>query len=758
MRYPELGRLLTQMVKKLNAQHNRTMAGTMKELADELGVSPDTIYKWRRGKYKPEPSMLAKLVEIGVAKAGMERNWAERVLFRCQHPDQVALLRRLFPTKESSIRHNLPRRPYIRLVGREKELTSIRSRLTPESRHWLAPIEGVGGVGKSALALEIGWYFVENYDRLPPSRRFTAVIWVSAKQEWLTTRGIMPHRATFTNLDDVYRAIADVLEWPAIRRVSHEEQHHEVKKALQRAGEVLLILDNLETVDDPNVLHFLRDLPPPAKAITTMRFHEDMPYPIRLRELDQHAARELVDQECAARGLMLSQDQYERLLASTRGLPLAIWWAVRLMAMKGYGIEATLRQLANPSGDLQRFVFSEARIRLKERYPAAWEVLKTLTFFDLDSGATTDALAATVGLERLAVEQALKQLLNLNLINRQELGTRFTMLPLTRDFAQQEITPEWEMIARDQWSDHFRQYVEQYGDDDLGEGVSQESREKLRNEINNIRLAIEWSFEHKPTKAVRLVERITTFLLDEGHCSERLTLCERALEVATTPRSQAGLLTRLGWSYLLKGEYKQAQRTNHVGLRIAQQHGITGRSVQLLRDLGHCCSLQGQYVQASQYHTQSLSLAKEIKQDIGILEATRFQSKNAYRRGQHEKAKQYLLELLPLYHKSHPRQLVSALRVLGNIAISKGSLNEARNRLQEAEEHIQSSYYEAEEEALVYRSWGDLEKAAGNPTAARSFYQNALHLATRLGIRPEIEQLEQRIREIEHSIISNTKP
>ena len=534
MRHPELGRLITRMVKSLNAQNDLTMAGTMERLGRQLSVMPDTIYKWRRGRHKPEPSILAELVKIGVAEAGMNQKWAERVLYRGEHPDRATLLSHLFPQDTERVRHNLPRRPYIRLVGREEELAEIMGRLVPESRHWLAPIEGVGGVGKSALALEVGWHFVENYERLPPGRRFVGIIWISAKRELLTTHGIESRRTSFTNLDDIYRAIADVLDWPAIRRAERAEQHREVVKALQKAGQVLLITDNLETVDDPEVLAFLRDLPPPAKAVTTMRFHEDMPYPIRLRELDKDAAKELVAQECAMRDLTLTEEQITDLLAFTRGLPLAIWWAVGLMAMQGYGIQATLQRLSNPSGDLQRFIFSEALTRLHSRHPLAQQVLQALTFFDLDSGATKEALADTIG---APIEQALKQLLNLNLVNRHQSGKRFTILPLTRDFAQQEITPEWEREARERWSEYFlrlaRRHLVNEAEERYWNTLGSRDAKPLDPQIRNLLNVLAWA--EKQGYGLILIDMMMTLAhyLDKRMLfAERLQYARKAAEAA----------------------------------------------------------------------------------------------------------------------------------------------------------------------------------------------------------------------------------
>ena len=76
---------------------------------------------------------------------------------------------------------SLPRRPYF--VGREEELKSIFESLHPNSRTFIIGIEGIGGVGKSALAIEVSHRFVEN-------ELFESVIWISSKVSILTLHGI----------------------------------------------------------------------------------------------------------------------------------------------------------------------------------------------------------------------------------------------------------------------------------------------------------------------------------------------------------------------------------------------------------------------------------------------------------------------------------------------------------------------------------------------------------------------------------------
>ena len=126
---------------------------------------------------------------------------------------------------EALPRHNLPPRDYERFVGRQKELDEVRRLLPyPKSRHHLVTIDGIGGIGKSALALETAYYARDSYAGLPEPERFEAIVWVSAKRTYLTADGILEQRQAFRALDDLYAAIAQVLDYPAITRAPAEEQ------------------------------------------------------------------------------------------------------------------------------------------------------------------------------------------------------------------------------------------------------------------------------------------------------------------------------------------------------------------------------------------------------------------------------------------------------------------------------------------------------------------------------------------------------
>ena len=84
-------------------------------------------------------------------------------------------------------------------------------------------------------------------------------------------------RQFLRTLDDLFSAIAIALQREDITRARPEDQDHVVRRALTRQR-TLLIVDNLETVDDEQLLLFLRScrLPPrpsspPATASTRLR-------------------------------------------------------------------------------------------------------------------------------------------------------------------------------------------------------------------------------------------------------------------------------------------------------------------------------------------------------------------------------------------------------------------------------------------------------------------------------------------------------
>jgi LuxR family glucitol operon transcriptional activator len=103
---------------------------------------------------------------------------------------------RFLGMKPPRIYHNLPQPDYGTFIGREEELAQGHRILRPypHSQEHLVTIDGIGGIGKSALALETAHRYLREYEALLEEERFGAIIWTSAKSSVLTADGIKPRQ------------------------------------------------------------------------------------------------------------------------------------------------------------------------------------------------------------------------------------------------------------------------------------------------------------------------------------------------------------------------------------------------------------------------------------------------------------------------------------------------------------------------------------------------------------------------------------
>ena len=249
--------------------------------------------------------------------------------------------------------HNLFQPDYTRFVGRQNELEWLRQRLSPKDRAWQMVIAGIGGVGKSSLALAVAHEYRERYQELEIETRFEAIIWITAKEEVLTIKGRKPSSPLgliFRTLEDMYSTIAQTLEREDITRALPGEQDHLVQKALI-ARRTLLIIDNLESVIDERVRTFLRNLPAPTKCIITSREWVDVADILKLAGLPPEEAENLINEESIARDVKLNDVQRQQLIKRTSGLPLPIKLSVARMA-SGETFDQVMRWLGNATGDL----------------------------------------------------------------------------------------------------------------------------------------------------------------------------------------------------------------------------------------------------------------------------------------------------------------------------------------------------------------------------------------------------------------------
>ena len=455
----EFDDVLPQRVNRVRVE--RAVAFFLQCLVEEVWHLPELhpIYELRLQRITAE-----KATEMVGEIKGMRNDVRQAFLQLIQNLDEQRNLLEGDTNGQSHIiyqpKHNLPQPEYGLFVGRENEKKELIKLLRPhpESIYYVMTILGVGGVGKSALALEIAHYYRQRYSDLSVQEKFDAIIWFSAKETVLVEDEIHSRWPVQKKIDDLYSVIAGVLGHDETLKgvASLEEQDQKIRKLLS-SQRTLLILDNLETVDDERLLDFILHPPTPTKIIVTTRHWVSVAYPIKLEGMPYNDAKSLIEQQRKIGNVQLSEEETEKLIHLTGGVPLAIVWSIGLIR-SGRSPKLVLNLLGNAKSSIAQFIF-EASIQQIRNTPA-YNILITLALF-LDY-ATDYKVREHVRREELGNlaqisdtdrDEGLALLYQLSLINQN--ANQFSLLPLTKVFALEELIQH----SNDQFFDNLRKRV-----------------------------------------------------------------------------------------------------------------------------------------------------------------------------------------------------------------------------------------------------------------------------------------------------------
>jgi tetratricopeptide (TPR) repeat protein len=512
---------------------------------------------------------------------------------------------------EVKIHHNLPNTDYGQFCGREKELAQITSLLAVNSRHFLITIDGIGGIGKSAIALETAHHYLRDFENISISERFEAIIWVSAKQTILTAQGIQKRPQVSRTLEDIYVAIAITLQQPAITKANAIYQAELIRNILAK-HRTLLVLDNLETVDDERVLTFLTELPAPTKAIVTTRHRIDTSYPIRVKGMDEKETAQLIRQECEKRNCELTDADSQRLYKYTGGVPLAIVWSVAQIS-SGYSAESVLRRLGNGHGDIARFCFEEVVQKIQPN-KQAYQILMILSIFQTE--ASREAIGVIADLSEFDRDDGLVLLEKLSLINKH--SDRFSMLPLTKDYSYSLLANDSEKLKniRNRQRQYYLNKLETSPEErKIKDSFLSAERYRFRElETDNILELVDWcisvkDFEYIPS----LIRGLSGYLWAVGYWN----ICYKYGQLALGFSRQDGIrdkelepyfLFRLGRIDLMRGDYGVSERLLLNAMSLYSDHGNISK-------LAHVASYVGiLYVNQKKYQDAEKVLLKVLEQ------------------------------------------------------------------------------------------------------------------------------------------------
>ena len=586
------------------------------------------------------------------------------------------------------VRHNLPLPDETPLIGREREFAELRSVLLPypASQHAIVTIDGVGGVGKTALAKAVAYSYVTPGVDGDTDPGFHAIVWTSAKKTVLRD-AVVSLSQQLRNLDDIYSQIATTLGRSDVLATRETERDRLIRELLSdQDHRVLLVVDNLETVDDHRILEFLRDLPAPTKAIITTRHRVDGALPQRLEGLSPDDARTLSMGAAEGKELRLDPSELDQIALYTSGIPLAILWTISQIARIGDPASVLLR-LRSASGDYAEFCFRDSVGQLHdhdERISLA--LLLAVSLFA--ETASRDAVGFVAGINERPADRdrALTLLTDLSLVNFN--GGRFSLLPLTREFVSGELGRDLTLRepAVQRWLDWHLSLTARAAAG--GADLDSDILDLLRVEHTNVLWAIDYAMRgDRPEVFVPLVRSMEFFWLGEGLWGDFEHYLERARTLAPTPEDKLHFTCRLIWLYVLREEFDDAEAMKIQAELLLRRYEVPYERMRLEDFSGQLSFARGDLDSAESRFVNSLRFAEELRDRRGQFACAKYLGELWCARGDAIKAREFLE--LASAHVGDPTDK-QWLRGLAHASQLQGAIAELEGQWQAAE----SSYGE----------------------------------------------------------------
>ena len=461
-------------------------------------------------------------------------------------------------TTSPSCHSTLPNRKIF--YGRETELADIARYLRAEQRGWGVALDGPGGMGKTALAIEAAYR--------APDAEFPTKLFVTAKHVRLEMDGRHElHDQRAENYHELMAQIAVALIGP----VAHKKAEHELADVVRHAlasRPSLLVLDNLEhfnLAERRRIFDLLDTLPVHCRAIITSRRRDDTAARfIRLDQLAFADAQKLLADLCLRlpNTVQLTLQDQEQLHRETGGNPLLmIWLASQLGRVQGRSAnlaQALERmheaQKHNPNNDPLEFVFGD----LVESFnPAELAMLAALSHFS--QPAAISWLLPLSNILRPAAESALEALQARSIVMRSDEG--WLLPPLCGKFLR---TRRADLVNQtgDKLAEQAYAWVAQYG------GNSENAPfDELEARWPQIEAALPRLLAGENARLQQFCEMVYYFLDFSGRWQAALTLNAEAESRAIA----AGDVVNAGWRALRQAWILILQGNGTAGLKAAER-------------------------------------------------------------------------------------------------------------------------------------------------------------------------------------------
>jgi len=230
-----------------------------------------------------------------------------------------------------------------------------------------------------------------------------------------------------------------------------------------------------------------------------------------------------------------------------------------------------------------------------------------------------------------------------------------------------------------------------------------------------------------------------------GYYREQIPLHSKLLDIARTQNDRQGegtALGNLGSAYRSQGQYEQAIAHYQQTLTVARQLGDMRSEGTTLCALGNVYSSLGQHKEAGDYYQQALTLARKTDDTVCEGIALGNLGNECQLLKKHKRSVTYYQQALALARKTDDQKNESiALVNLGSAQIKLEQYSKAMKNSLAALEVCRKINFRSGE-ATVLQNLAELHQKLGEAEVARGYCEQALALATELGI-PLVEECKE---------------
>jgi non-specific serine/threonine protein kinase len=672
---PELERVVGRtLAKRVEARYGRMqeMLEDLRRLERQFGAAA------RDDERAPESGGPGQVTQEGVSGTG------EPMLTTTAAKEQ--------PTGSGGTATNLPQ-PLTSFVGREKDLAWVREALT---RSRLVTLTGVGGIGKTRVALEAAREALAD---------FPDGVWL-VELAALTDPALVPSAVAqaLGVREQAGRGLAESLaEWCASRRVLLvlDNCEHLVEACAQLAEALLRARARLRVLaTSREALRLEAETVWVVQGLTVPEAGGEAP----AEELARYEATRLfVERARLSRPGYAVTDRSAAAIAVVcrrlEGIPLALELAAARVGV------------LSPEQILSRL---EARFRLlvggSRTAPARQRTLRATIDWSYDllsqtergllrrlavfaGGWTLEAaegVCTSAGIEQSAVLALLAQLVDKSLVHAEEQGheARYGMLETVWEYALERLEARGEAEAARQA--HARYFLELAVEAEPQLFVGARAAAwlaRLEAELDNLRAALGWLLEQDADACLRLAVAVRQLWLVHGHYTEGRRWLEAALarSRATPALVRAKAHSGVGEMAQRQGDLAAARGYAEEQLHLGREMGDALHIGWASYSLGTVAVLQGDLQAAHAYLEESLARGREAWDDRLIGNATNSLGELAREEGAWAEARALYEQALALLKQAGSQMGVSvALTNLGAVAWEAGDLEGASTAYRDA--------------------------------------------------------------------------